>query len=132
MGMSPHSSSTFFLQFRTAKRESLSVVEKSYDTCLSSTVIGFGDCIKLLLAGSVPQHQPHFLPVNSQLLLQEVHSNCLLITFSESPATVALDHARFSNCTIPDNPNLDRNLDIFISQVSDIHLENTNLSASYF
>ena len=71
-----------------------------------SPVVSPGDGIELFLACRVPKHQTDLLPSDPQLLLQEVHPDCLFVTLCESPATVSLDHARLSHCSISDNDNL--------------------------
>ena len=76
------------------------------NTCLGPAVVGLGDGVKLLLPGRVPQHQPHVLPVGPQLLLQEVHSDGLLVALGEGPPTVPLDHARLPHGSITNYQHL--------------------------
>ena len=55
-----------------------------------SPVVGSGDGVKLLLAGGVPQHEPHGgAIVGSDHLLQEVHPDGFLVTGCEHSLAVA-------------------------------------------
>ena len=64
------------------------------------------DRIELLLAGGVPEHEPHVLAVYAQLLLQEVHPDGLLVGLGEGAAAVALDHRGLAHRAVTHDHNL--------------------------
>lgn len=58
-------------------------------TSLSSSVVGFGDGVKLLLTCRVPQHQPHFLsiqPENHKSTSKKITTFPFLLLFLLSPS----------------------------------------------
>ena len=81
---------------------------EGHDAGLGPAVVSLGDGVELLLAGGVPQHQSHVLPVGPQLLLQEVHSDGFLVTLGEGAPAVPLDHAGLPHGSIAHYQDLNK------------------------
>ena len=70
-------------------------------------IVSSRDGVKLLLSGGVPEHQPHLAPiVRRDDLLQEVHSDCLLVSGGEDALAKPPDQAALANTSVANDYNL--------------------------
>ena len=70
-------------------------------------VVSSGDGVELLLSGGVPQHQSYLSAiVRGDDLLQEVHSDCLLVSGGEDALAKPPDQAALAHPSVANDYNL--------------------------